>query len=150
MKNNDITLKRLNYKEQWNVVDIIYSDDKLLETFGGYRNTKSRLINSNYVAFIQKKDKTIGFVMIVNNPKNNANEIDIGIIQRYRNKGYGTQALSILKSLILQNNLLNIKIQIKKENIAAIKSVLNNGFVLLNCDDECNYYTIQEKTKRIK
>lgn len=150
MKNEEINLQRLDYKEQRKVLDIIYSDETLRETFGGNRNTLSRLSNASYVATINKDDKPVGFIMIVDNEKDKTSEIDMGILTKHRGKGYGTEALKQLKELIIKNNLENIKIQVRKENIGAIKSVLNSGFVLLKDDEYHNYYTISKEVKHTK
>ena len=57
----------------------------------------------------------------------------------YQNQGYGTKALTILKQIIETNNL-DVSIQIKAHNIAAIKTVLSNGFVLVKNENNYNYY----------
>lgn len=142
-KNLEIYLDRLDYDRQHEILDLIQSDATLRETFTGSRNTVSRLLNACYVAFIKLGTEDIGFVMIVNNPRNDMNEIDMGIIEKYRGKGYGTMALGILKDLIIDNGL-DISIQTSKDNIAANRSILNNGFSLSRNDKDCNYYILDD------
>lgn len=142
----NIMLKRLNFNEETQIIDVIYHDVDLQQTFGSDKNIRSRLLNSCYAALIKKDEKTIGFIMIVNNTRTNVNEVDIGILKGYRNKGYGTAALSILKNIII-NNELEVEIHAKKQNINAIKSIEKNNFVLLKKDQHYNYYTLP-KTKR--
>lgn len=145
-ESNNIQLERLDYKDQNKILDLINSDSDLKKTFSGGRNTMARLLNTDYAAFIKKENKTIGFIMLVNNGKTNKYEVDIGILKAYRKKGYGSEALSLLKKIIKKNKL-NIEIQIKKNNIAAIKSVLNNGFSLIRDDNMCNYYVLLDNKK---
>lgn len=142
-KNLEIYLDRLDYDRQHEILDLIQSDATLRETFTGSRNTVSRLLNACYVAFIKLGTEDVGFVMIVNNPRNDMNEIDMGIIEKYREKGYGTIALGMLKDLIIDNGL-DISIQTSKNNVAANRSILNNGFSLFRNDKDCNYYVLDD------
>ena len=87
----------------------------------------------------------IGFVMIVTNPRNNMNEIDMGIVEKHKGKGYGTLALGILKDIIIENGL-EVSIQTSKENIAANKSIISNGFSLSRNDKDCNYYVLDNNS----
>lgn len=146
-KNSEIFLQRIDFGDEKQVLDMIASDEELKNTFSGGKNTISRLINSIYTALIKKEEESIGFVMLVNNPKTDVNEIDMGILEKYRSKGYGTIALKLLKEIIIQNEL-QVEVQIKKVNIGAIKSTLNNGFVLAKEDKDHNYYVIGETKKR--
>lgn len=143
-KEDKIYLQRLEFGDETQILDMISKDEELKDTFSGGNNTISRLMNSIYSAIIKKGNQDVGFVMIVNNEKTDTNEIDMGILKQYRSKGYGTEALRILKQIIIENEL-DIEIQIKKLNIGAIKSVINNGFVLTKEKEECNYYGIERK-----
>lgn len=143
-KKEEIYLQRLDDNDLTKILDMIYSDEDLKKTFIGEKNTRSRLLNSIYAAIIKKENTDIGFVMLVDNERTNKSEIDMGILKAYRNKGYGTEVLRQLKSIIISNEL-DIEIQIKKLNMGAIKSVLNNGFVLKSQNQECNYYGIDRK-----
>ena len=144
-ENKNIYLDRLDYDRQHEILDLVQSDTALRNTFTGKRNTISRLLNACYVAFIKLGNEDIGFVMIVNNPRNDMNEIDMGIIEKHKGKGYGTCALSILKNIIIENDL-DITIQTSKDNIAANKSVINNGFSLSRNDKDCNYYVLDNNS----
>lgn len=146
-KNLEIYLDRLDYDRQHEILDLIQSDATLRETFTGSRNTVSRLLNACYVAFIKLGTEDVGFVMIVNNPRNDMNEIDMGLIEKYRGKGYGTIALGMLKDLIIDNGL-DISIQTSKNNIAANRSILNNGFSLSRNDKDCNYYVLDDDSHK--
>ena len=136
MKN--IKLEKLEYNNQNKVLDIINNDENLKDTFGGDTNTISRILNASYIAIIKKEKIDIGFIMIVDN--NSINEIDLGIISKYQNQGYGTYALSLLKDIITKEKI-KVKIQVQNTNIPAIKSVLKNGFVLIESNEQYNYYS---------
>lgn len=145
MKNN-IVIEQLNFNRQHIILDIIHQDSALKETFGGKKNTSSRILNSSYVGLIKKDNLTIGFIMLVYNQKNTVHEIDMGIIREYRNKGYGTMALNQLNIIIKQKNI-DISIQIKKDNLSAIKTVFKNNFVLSKEDHQYFYYQNINKRK---
>ena len=85
--------------------------------------------------------------MIVNNPRTNINEIDMGVLKKHRGKGYGTEALGILKEIILDNSL-EVEIQTKRINVAAITSIVYNGFKLIRDDKDYYYYSIPEEEYR--
>ena len=73
--------------------------------------------------------------MLVNNAKTNIHEIDMGILEQHRNKGYGTKALGLLKEQILQQKV-KVNIQIEIMNESAIKAVIKNGFILDRKDEK--------------
>lgn len=145
--NENITLKKLAYDDQIKIIDIINNDKLLKDTFGGMKNTITRIFNSSYVGLIQKDDSTIGFIMLVYNKTNNYHELDIGIINNYRNQGYGTKALNILKNIITKENI-DINIQIKKGNISARKIAVKNNFILVKQDSKYIYYSNGKKLKK--
>ena len=73
----NVRLRKLDFNEGIKVIDIINQDEDLKNTFAQERIVRSRLANSCYSALIEKDGKSIGFVMIVNNPRTNINEIVI-------------------------------------------------------------------------
>lgn len=145
----NIRLRKLNYNEETKVIDIINQDEDLQNTFAQDRGIRSRLANSCYTAVIEHDNKEIGFVMIVNNPRTDKNEVDMGILKEHRGKGYGTEALGILKDIIVANEL-EVEIQTKRKNVAAITSMVYNGFKLVRDDREHYYYSIPEEEYRKK
>ena len=60
-----ITLEKINYEEENKIVDLIYKDPTLKETFSNHKNITSRILNSIYSAFIKLENETIGFIIIV-------------------------------------------------------------------------------------
>lgn len=141
-----IILEQLNYDRQHIVLDIIYQDSTLKETFGGGKNTIVRILDSSYIGLIKKESAIVGFIMLVYNYKNNTHEIDMGIISKYRNQEYGAMALNQLNNIIKQQHI-DASIQIKKDNLPAIKTVFKNGFVLVKHDNQYCYYKNCNKRK---
>lgn len=140
----ELRLEKIPLGEELDIINIIKGDFNLECTFGGNDNTISRILNSKYRAYIKLGNKIIGFVMIVDNNCTQTDEVDMGLIRGYTNKGYGTRALGILKSIIIANDL-NPEIQIKKINISAIECVLKNNFSLKRSDKECFYYVLNDE-----
>lgn len=148
-KRNNVKLKKLYGNEQKLVLDLIHSDEELVETFSGSRNTVKRMANSGYTALIKQGNTDVGFIMLVWNGRSEKFEIDMGILSQYRGKGYGTQALALLKEIILNNpDKLDVEIQAKQVNEAAIRSIQKNGFVLYREDSECFYFKLPDGGKR--
>lgn len=145
---NDITLNRLDYNEQGIILDIINKDSTLCQTFKGKENTISRIINSSYAATINKNNTIIGFIMLVYNQRTNSHEIDLGILEKYQNYGYGTIALGKMKDLIQRENV-DISIQVKKENTPAIRIVTKNNFTLVDEDEHHNYYGVKSLRREL-
>ena len=145
----DVRLRKLDFNEETKVIDLIAQDEDLRSTFAQDRGIRSRLANSCYTAVIEHDNKEIGFVMIVNNPRTDVNEVDMGILKEYRSQGYGTAALGILKDIIVANDL-EVEVQTKRKNVAAITSMVYNGFKLVRDDREHYYYTIPEEEYRSK
>ncbi len=150
-KVNNVRLQQLEFGTESIVFQIINDDTVLKNTFGGGRNTLSRVANSDYTALIKVGKKTVGFVMLVHNDITDKYEVDIGITKEHRGKGYGSKALEKLK-LIIQNCNLDVKVQTRNINESAIKIILKNGFVLCDRDEEFSYYTLpiedSQKQKR--
>lgn len=144
----NVRLIRLEYGQEGQILEMIRSDEGLRSTFSGNRNTVSRLAYTDYSALIKVGRKNVGFIMLVANDKTGKHEIDMGILSQYRGKGYGSQALAYLKKIILNSPGLDIEIQTKQVNEAAIRSITKNGFVLSRQDDECYYFKLPETSKK--
>jgi len=144
-----VNLRKLENREYSLILDMINQDSILKETFLGERNTVSRLLYTDYAAFIKVEEQVVGFLMLVMNEKENVYEVDMGILQKYRNCGYGTEALKILKEIILIQNL-DINIQVKKSNEPAKRSIQNNGFINYKIDEEHEYYKLENDEIKTK
>jgi RimJ/RimL family protein N-acetyltransferase len=150
-KSEIIKLRKLNYGQEGLVLDMIYKDKCLQDTFSGSRNTITRIANSAFTALIQKGKTNVGFIMLVENGRTHKYEIDMGILSQYRGKGYGSQALAQLKQIILNNpEKLDVEIQTRQVNEPAIRSIMKNGFVLCRQDEEYVYFKLPEEQKKRK
>ena len=139
----EVSLKKIELDDSKSlntVLNMINSDEELQSVFSVQKNTISRLLNASYVAFIQNNDQNVGFVMIVNNERTNTQEVDMGILSDFRDLGYGTKALELLKDIVEKNKIM-VEIQIKSTNMPAIKTVEKNGCQLIRKTDEYNYYS---------
>ena len=143
----DVYLERLEIGDEQPILDMIQQDAILQRTFSGGRNTLTRLINSDYSAMINNGEENVGFVMLVYNGRNKNYEVDMGILTQFRRMGYGTKALELLKDVILANKI-EVEIQTKKVNVAAIRSITKNGFKLHRQDEECYYFKLDEKERK--
>lgn len=132
-----LELKKIEDCNLYKIIGIISEDNLLLNTFGVGNNIKSRLLNSCYACFIFLNGVRIGFINVVH--KNNIYEVDMGILSMYRNKGYGTMALRMLRKSILCY-CRNVIIQTERNNVAANKSIIDNEFKLIRSDKKYNYY----------
>lgn len=146
---NDVNLYKLEGNDQVLILRMIEQDEDLRDTFVGGSNTQKRIINSVYSALIKHNKTTVGFIMLVNNERTNKFEIDMGILKQYRNNGFGTKALNILKDIILHNEL-DVEVQTEKTNKSAIQTIIKNGFILCKSDKTCNYYMLKADSKHIK
>lgn len=145
----ELYLNRLEPGDDQPVLDLIQQDAILQRTFNGGRNTLTRLLNSDYTALINNGEEVVGFLMLVYNVRNKNYEVDIGILNKFRRMGYGTKALELLKDIILANQL-EVEIQTKKVNVAAIRSITKNGFKLHRQDEEFYYFKLEESERKIR
>jgi len=146
MKKN-ITLESLNTGEEQKILEMIRSDETLIDTFGTGKDRISRLLNSTYTAIIKNDNNPVGFVMMTDPRQTDTHEIDIGILTKYRGQGYGSEALKLLKNIIAFNQI-KTSVQVSKCNEPAIKAVTNSGFTLVNSDEKYNFYTLETKSTR--
>jgi len=150
---NNVTLKRIGLENQESlnqILKMINSDEELRNVFAGQTNTIKRIANACYTAFIEHEKDIVGFVMLVVNERTNTIEADVGVLKKYRKLGYGTEALGILKEIVIANNL-TVEAQVQNTNTAAIKSVIRSGGELVRQDEEHSYYAFgpdeSEKSK---
>ena len=146
MKTN-VTLETLHNNQIQNILEMIYKDETLKDTFGTGKDRISRLMNSSYAAIIKNNNTSVGFIMMTDPKGINVHEIDLGILKEYKKNGYGSEALRLLKEKIIEQQV-KISIQIRKINIPAIKTVIKNGFSLYHSDKKYNYYNLQNNTTK--
>lgn len=108
-----------------------------------FEDKVNRLISSEFSVLIEVNGSEIGFINLVNEICNGVLFLDMGILQNYRNKKYG--------SLVLQEflNLINIKSAIiaetKEENILANHSILHIGSLVYQKNGRNYYFLPKEK-----
>lgn len=134
-----LELKKIEDCNLYRIINFVSEDNLLLKTFGNGKNIKSRLLNSCYACYICLDNVEIGFINVVD--VNNVMEVDLGVLSMYRNKGYGTIALRMLRESILCY-CRNVIIQTERNNIPANKSIVNNEFRLVRKDEKYNYYSM--------
>lgn len=134
-----LELKKIEDCYLYKIINFVSEDNLLLKTFGNGKNIKSRLLNSYYACYICLDNVEIGFINVVD--VNNVMEVDLGILSMYRNKGYGTMALRMLRESILCY-YRNVIIQTERNNVAANKSIIDNEFRLIKKDEKYNYYSM--------
>ena len=107
----------------------------------------SRQLNSVYAFKILYKGYTCGFINMIYNERENHIEVDVGIKERYRNKGIGSMALKMLKSFCINNMFfsdIEIIAQVQHQNMAGIKVLENNGFSKIFENKNYSYYKIKK------
>lgn len=121
-----------------------YYDADIFKTFGGER--KDRMINASAGALIMKENTEIGFLLLIEEFGYQTYNVDIGILKKYRNQGYGKIALQLLREE-MERFQLNYYIEVKADNPAANRSLLASGFSLCKIDADRNFYTLQREKR---
>lgn len=134
-----------NIKDLDAIIDL-YEKDETNETFGGFR--PDRLMGSSYHFLITLNNKNIGFILLVKEKQNKqVLFLDIAISKKFRNKGYGKQALVLFKEKYINQIKDVIIAETKKENISINKIMDNMGFELIESSDKTiNKYKIKNLT----
>ncbi len=134
---NNINLYRCKNSEvHW--IKKFYYDQSISNTFAGERI--DRLITSVATFIIKKDNEDIGFILIV--PEKDFYNVDMGIITKYQNKGYGSKALGQLKEIIKRWKINNVILEVKVDNISANKSIISNKLKLYKTFNNKNYYVL--------
>lgn len=114
-------------------LSILYEDEDIRDTFNGFR--ADRIISSEYIFMIDLDDEPIGFILLVLENRNQLG-LDMGIIKKYRNKGYGTEAMKLFKEAIKNKIDKELVAEVKKNNIGANKAIINGGFEFYKTKNE--------------
>lgn len=100
-------------------------NDKLKDLFKLYKQDYAPIENKFIHNFVYIEDKkNIGFI-IYSSIYENAEVIDLFVIDEYRKKGIGTK---LLEKMLSKNKDKNITLEVNKNNKPAIKLYENNGF----------------------
>ena len=127
------------------IIDL-YEKKEINKTFGGFR--PDRLMSSSYHFLITLNDKNIGFILLVKEKQNKqVLFLDIAILKKYRNKGYGKEALILFKEKYAYQIQDAIIAETQKENIGINKIMYNIGFEPIESnDDAINKFKIKSLT----
>ena len=134
MKN--ISLKRLEDSEFTRVFDF-FEDEHINYTFAG--DYRSRLCCALLAFIVERNNEEVGFINLVYEEQNDSYNIDLGILDKYRGLGYGSQATKLLKETIKECNL-DLSVQAEEENYAANRILEKNGFSYVKRLGNINYY----------
>ena len=113
---------------------------KWLEWCEDDRTTGSNLstkIPCTLFFLIEDKKEMIGSI-VINHGKTHRGHLHAGIAPWYRGEGYGTIMLKLAMEKCREMGFKSIEIVPYKENIGAVKTILNNGGVLLEefCEED--------------
>lgn len=141
----------LNVKLARNIEDLeeiicLYQKKEINETFGGFRG--DRLAGAPYHFLITLNNTPIGFILLVKEIENNQYlALDIALLKKYRNKGYGQKALSIFKEKYANQIKDTIIAETKKNNLSINKIMDYFNFELIeNHNPKINVYKINNLT----
>lgn len=130
---------RLTEKYDLNIIMDMYKDvvsDKV--TFNKHRmyiyKNFDIIMNSplTCLSLINEKGVLAGFVTYINEG-NDTYKVGITVGQRFRNRGYGKEAINLLiDHLFVTHNAKSITLEVKIDNEIAIKCYMDCGFVIKN------------------
>lgn len=90
------------------------------------------LFSKNYICYIIKEKEITGFAIFNFTDTYSADLIYIFIKKDFRNKGFGTKLLTSSLYMLRQRQIREIFIEVKNDNVNAIKLYTNLGFELLS------------------
>ena len=118
------------------------SDEKGLEM---YRGKWDRTVVARYIYEIQKDNKVVGFAYLVDDYDGgygNFLDLDIGIKNREKGKGIGTQVLNSIVNIDFKEFIIG---ETKMDNAAANNIIRKTGGVLIATNNDINIYLLQGK-----
>ena len=124
----------------------LYKDQKIRETFDGVRI--DRLVASEYIFLLRSNEENIGFILLVRETsKVNYLTLDIGIIEKYRGKGYGKKTMEVFKNEYFNRINDEIHIQVRQDDIVANKLISILDLEYIESTNDSNFYKIVNKPK---
>lgn len=140
----EIFVKYIDEKEDFDILKKLYMKKEINSTFSGYR--ADRISASEYSFLIYLDDVPIGFILCVREiKKNNSLSIDMAILKKYRNKGYGREALEAFRDYYLHQIPENMIVEVDKNNLPAngIKNVFDLEY--LETEHNSNIFEIKRQ-----
>lgn len=135
----------INVDDVSEIVDM-YKESEINKYFGGYR--PDRILASEISFLIRLNEYTIGFILLVREEtRKDSLGIDMALKKEYRNKGYATTALEILRDNYFKKIKDDLHVQVRKED-----SVANKIINVLDCEyiesiNDSDFYKILRKNK---
>lgn len=118
------------------------SNEKGLEM---YRGKWDRTIVARYIYEIRKDNKVVGFAYLVDDYDGgygNFLDLDIGIKNKEKGKGIGTQVLNSIVNVDFKEFIIG---ETKMDNTAANNIIKKTGGVLVATNNDINIYLLQGK-----
>ena len=100
-----------------------------------------------YGYIVKDNDKLIGFFRPARLESKYKIDVDYGIIEKYRNKGYGTKLLIEVSDYLLTSfDMINgIVLHIDNSNKNSVKCALNAGFIKTSLTEVDNFQTYMKR-----
>ena len=139
---NEVFVKYIYEKEDFDILIDLYKQKEINSTFSGYRS--DRLLASEYSFLIYLGDIPIGFILCVRERSRRNNlSIDMAILEKYRNLGYGKKSLEIFRDYYLLQIPDQLIVEVDKNNVPAngVKSVFDLEYV--ETIDSSNIYKVK-------
>lgn len=132
------------HREMLNSRQEFYIDEEEAE------NTLNNWLEDSQVYLVMKHTKTIGFVRIRYGGTQAAWLEDLFIDKPYRGKGYGNEVMALIDTMMKENNILSMFVDVIPRNPAAIALYLKCGFNHLNMIQlRKNYDSRLDKTEKV-
>ena len=131
-----IRLESASTDEKFTIIKDMINENEEPIFFGDEYRVKT----SEFVSLIKKDEKNIGFIYGVKENNTKFLMIDIGILKKYRGKGYGTEVLKKLQNIPYDKFFIA---QVKKNNVLAVNQLQNNASYLVE-NNEYKYFLLQK------
>lgn len=145
MEENNLSIHWCMNHEYVKLNHYYYMDEEINHTFGGER--KDRMLNASAASIIKLGNNEIGFLLLVEETNNQYN-IDMGILKKYRGKGYSTMALKLFKEQLEQYEL-DYLISTHINNKPANSILIANSFEIVKTENSFRYYTLKREKSSI-
>ena len=130
------------YLDVYNKIQKIMKTDKDLRKI--FYNKQDRLLYSAIYCLIKNDEIDIGFINMVKERIDNIYFLDQGIMEKYRNKGYGRKSIELfMKSVDFDEYLIG---ETKKDNFLSNLSARKISELIYETNDR-NFYLFQPERK---
>ena len=134
----------LTHEDHMFIIKCMQEEPGIMEIF---HNKISRLYTAGVEMLLLLDDEPIGFLLALNENTQNLLFLDLGIIKKYRGKGYGTLAKEIFMKIYKGDEF--IITETRNTNIGANKSSSKIGSLVYQKDD-INFYLLNSSIEEFK